>query len=119
MEYNNVRRYFVMLQLKSLREERKINQQKIAMDLQISQASVSKYEIGSAEPDIGTIIKLAKYFNVTTDYLLGVSEIRMPFTKSDLTEIEIELLIKYKSLTKIQKEKVNAYIQGILDGNKT
>ena len=104
-----------MIKLRNLREERKLNQQKIAMDLQISQASISKYEVGSAEPDIGTITKLAKYFNVSTDYLLGVSEIKMPLTKSDLTDTEIEHLVVYKSLTKMQKEKVSAYIQGILD----
>jgi transcriptional regulator with XRE-family HTH domain len=103
------------MKLRSLREERKINQQKIAMDLQISQASVSKYEIGSAEPDIGTIVKLAEYFNVSTDYLLGVSEIKLPLTKSDLSDMEIEHLVAYRSLSKIQKEKVCAYIQGILD----
>ena len=107
-----------MMNLRSLREERKINQQKIAMDLQISQASVSKYEIGNAEPDIGTIIKLAKYFNVSTDYFLGISEQRIPLAKSDLTNEEIVHLVVYKSLTEIQKEKVMAYIQGMLDESK-
>ena len=104
-----------MIKIRSLREERKINQQKVAMDLQISQASISKYEVGSAEPDIGTIIKLAEYFNVSTDYLLGVSETKKPLTKSDLTDKEIEHLVTYRSLSKTQIEKVGAYIQGILD----
>lgn len=85
------------------------------MDLQISQASVSKYEVGSVEPDIGTIIKLAEYFNVSTDYLLGVSEKKKPLVKGDLTDAEIEHLVAYKSLSKTQSEKVGAYIQGILD----
>jgi len=107
-----------MIKLRSLRGERKINQQKIAMDMQISQASISKYEVGSAEPDIGTIIKLAEYFNVSTDYLLGVSEVKKQLTKSDLTDKEIEHLIKYRLLSKSQKEKVGAYLQGILDESK-
>ena len=107
-----------MIKFRNLRVERKINQQKIAMDLQISQASVNKYENGSAEPDIGTIKKIAEYFAVSTDYLLGISETRMPLTKSDLTEEEIKHLAKYKSLTEIQKEKVGAYIQGMLDESK-
>jgi len=107
-----------MIKLRSLRGERKINQQKIAMDMQISQASISKYEVGSAEPDIGTIIKLAEYFNVSTDYLLGVSEVKKQLTKSDLTDKEIEHLITYRLLSKSQKEKVGAYLQGILDESK-
>ena len=106
---------FRMVRLRSLREERKINQQKIAMELQISQASISKYEVGSAEPDIGTIIKIADYFNVSTDYLLGVSEVKKPLKKSDLSDAEIAHLVSYKSLSRTQREKVCAYIQGILD----
>ena len=108
-----------MLRLRSLREERKINQQKVAMDLQISQASISKYEVGSAEPDIRTIIKLAQYFGVSADYLLGISEIKKPLTKSDLTDMEIEHLVTYKSLTKAQRERVRAYIQGLLDESES
>jgi len=104
-----------MIKLRSLREERKVNQQKIAMDLEISQASISKYEVGIAEPDIGTIIKLAEYFNVSTDYLLGVSEKKILLIKDDLTNAEIEFLVAYRSLTKTQREKVGAYIQGIVD----
>jgi len=104
-----------MLKLRSLREERKINQQKIAMDLQISQASISKYEIGSAEPDINTILRLAEYFHVSTDYLLGKSEMKIPMERKDLTDAEIEHLVVYKSLSKPQKEKADAYIRGILD----
>ena len=87
--------------------------------MQISQASISKYEVGSAEPDIGTIIKLAEYFNVSTDYLLGVSEVKMPLTKSDLTDLEIEHLVSYRLLSKTQREKVGAYIQGIIDESES
>jgi len=104
-----------MLKLRSLREERKINQQKIAMDLQISQASISKYEIGTAEPDISTILRLAEYFRVSTDYLLGKSETKIPMAKSDLTDAEIDHLISYQALSKSQKEKADAYIRGIID----
>ena len=104
-----------MVKLKSLREERKINQQKIAMDLQISQASISKYELGNTEPDIATILKLADYFHVSTDYLLGKSKIKMPMERSDLSETEIDLLVIYKSLSSSQKERINAYMQGICE----
>jgi len=87
--------------------------------MQISQASISKYEVGSAEPDIGTIKKLAEYFSVSTDYLLGVSEVKMPLTKSDLTDLEIEHLVSYRLLSKTQREKVGAYIQGIIDESES
>ena len=104
-----------MIKLRSLREERKISQQRLAIDLQISQASISKYEVGGAEPDIGTIVELARYFGVSTDFLLGVSEKKLPLIKSDLTDAEIEHLVAYRVLAKTQREKVGAYIQGIID----
>ena len=107
-----------MIKLKILREEQNVTQQKIAMDMQLSQASISKYELGIAEPDISTIIKLAAYFNVSTDYFLGVSDSKLSLKKSDLTETEIKHLAIYKSLTKTQMDRVNAYIHGILSAKE-
>ena len=104
-----------MLRLKVLRKEKNINQQKLAMIFQISQASISKYEIGLAEPDIEMIIRMAKYFNVSTDYILGYSDIRNTLSKRDLTDEEIDHLLSYKKLLPEQREKVIAYIQGILN----
>lgn len=48
--------------LKALRESRRLNQQELAELLHISQASVSKYEIGLAEPDIYIIKRIANFF---------------------------------------------------------
>jgi len=50
------------------------NQEDIARDLGISRARYSHYENNHVEPDIDMIKKLAKYYNVTTDYLLGYSD---------------------------------------------
>lgn len=50
------------------------NQEDIARDLGISRARYSHYENNHVEPDIDMIRKLAKYYNVTTDYLLGYSD---------------------------------------------
>ena len=49
------------------------------------------------------------------DYFLGVSETRIHLSKSDLTDTEIEHLVTYRVLSIGQKERVKAYIQGILD----
>ncbi len=58
------------MRLKELRKSRKISQQKLAMDLNINQNSVSRYETGEREADYATLICLADYFNVSIDYLL-------------------------------------------------
>ncbi len=59
------------MRLKELREQRKITQLKLAMDLDMNQNSVSRYESGERQADYGTLIRIADYFNVSIDYLLG------------------------------------------------
>lgn len=54
-----------------LRKEKGITQAELANALGISRAALSLYEIEKREPDIDTLIKLALYFNVSVDYLLG------------------------------------------------
>lgn len=57
--------------LKQLRKSRKVNQATLAEALGMSQASITSWENGKRMPDIDMLVKLADYFNVTTDYLLG------------------------------------------------
>ena len=59
-----------MNQILELREKRAISQLKLAMDLGLTQNSVSRYESGTREADYKTLIALADYFNVSIDYLL-------------------------------------------------
>ena len=58
------------MRLKELREKRKISQIKLAMELNMNQNSISRYETGAHEADYKTLIALADYFNVSVDYLL-------------------------------------------------
>ena len=57
--------------LKTLRQERNISQLKLALDLNMNQNSISRYENGEREADYETLIKFADYFGVSLDYLLG------------------------------------------------
>ena len=59
------------MRLKELRKLRKISQLKLAMDLNMNQNSISRYETGEREADYDTLIKFADYFDVSIDYLLG------------------------------------------------
>ena len=58
------------MRLRQLRKERGITQLKLAMDLNMNQNSISRYETGDHEADYETLIALADYFNVSIDYLL-------------------------------------------------
>ncbi|MCM1365114.1 MAG: helix-turn-helix domain-containing protein [Faecalibacterium sp.] len=58
------------MRLKEIRKSRHITQLKLAMDLNISQNTVSRYETGEREADYAMLIRLADYFSVSIDYLL-------------------------------------------------
>ncbi len=58
------------MRLKTLREKHGISQLKLAMDLDMNQNSISRYETGAREADYKSLIKFADYFDVSIDYLL-------------------------------------------------
>lgn len=62
------------MKLKELREEKGITQKEIASYLNIKQNTYSQYETGNRELPIEVLIKLAKYYNTTTDYILGLED---------------------------------------------
>lgn len=62
--------------LKELREEKELTQTQVAKAINVTQRNISFYETGTNEPDLKTIAALANFFDVTTDYLLGLSNQR-------------------------------------------
>lgn len=59
------------MRLKELRESKGLTQKEVAEIIGYSEISYGRYENGKREPDISTLCKLAEYFNVTVDYLIG------------------------------------------------
>ena len=64
----------IINRIRTLREDRDLRQIDVSNATGIDQKTLSNYETGKTNPDSVAIIKLAEFFNVTTDYLLGVSE---------------------------------------------
>ena len=60
--------------LKSLREEQRLFQRDLAKNMGLTQPAIAKYESGDREPDLDTLIAFAKYFKVSTDFLLGLED---------------------------------------------
>lgn len=67
------------MRLKELREDLNIPQRILADYLSIKQNTYSQYENGTRQIPINLLIELAKYFNVSTDYILGVTDTKEPF----------------------------------------
>ena len=63
-----------LIGLRIIRRQRNLNQQKVAMDLNISREVISYYENGKRNPDIQTLKALSKYFNVSIDFLINRKE---------------------------------------------
>lgn len=64
--------------LANLRRERGLGQKELAALLNLSIGTISNYENGVHSPDLETLCKLADFFDVTSDYLLGRTEYRCP-----------------------------------------
>lgn len=68
------------LRLKKLREASGVNQAQLAEELGVSRGSISFYENGDRIPDIEFLFRMAKHFNVSSDWLLGLTDIQNPDT---------------------------------------
>lgn len=75
-----------------LRNEKKLNQEDIAKVIGFHRAKVSKFETGEKSIDIESLKILANYYGTTTDYILGISDVRS-------LDIEIEKISRYTGLT--------------------
>ena len=69
------------MRLKELREDRDIRQETLAEYLHIKQNTYSQYENNQRQLPIDVLIKLAEYYNVSTDYILGLADIKTPYHK--------------------------------------
>ena len=61
--------------MSALRKQRRLNQRKVAADLNISQALLSHYETGAREPGLDFVCRACRYYHVSADYLLGLSDL--------------------------------------------
>lgn len=65
--------------LRDLREDKDMNQTDIAKILGMSQTGYSKYETGENDIPTNILIKLAKFYNTSTDYILGLTDNTKPY----------------------------------------
>lgn len=60
--------------IKDLRKEKKLTQTQLAELLFVSQDTISLWELDKSLPDVVNVVKMAKIFNVSTDYILGLEK---------------------------------------------
>lgn len=87
---------------KQLRKERGMTQAELASLLFVKQQSVTNYEKGVNTPDISVLKKMAQIFEVSIDYLVGLTDIRTPAYKMQplpLNDLETKLVNSYREVT--------------------
>ncbi|MCM8901294.1 helix-turn-helix transcriptional regulator [Caldicoprobacter algeriensis] len=72
--------------IKQLRTERKLSQKDVANAIGVDRTTYTKYETGKSQPDFATMQKLAEFYSVSVDYLLGRTDIRNPYIPEEYTQ---------------------------------
>lgn len=96
--------------LKQLRQEKGITQATLALQLNIAKTTLASYEQGKNEPSLQMLIKIAEYFNVSLDYLLGLSNISS-------TNPSLTYMGKYLGLTEESMQTLHLYQKIALEGS--
>lgn len=66
------------MRLRGLMEEQQVTQKKLAYAIKMRPQTVSLYTTGQSAPDINTLKKIAEFFNVSADYLIGLTDVKKP-----------------------------------------
>lgn len=70
-----------MLKIRNIREDKDLTQKQLSKILNCTQQTYSRYETGEITIDINNIIKLADFYNTSTDYLLGLTNEIKPYPR--------------------------------------
>ena len=109
------------MRLMELREERNLTQNDIARAIDTSRTNIGRWEKGINEPAAGYLIKLAEFFEVTTDYLLGledelgIKKFSAPTKKEPRSIEETELLSLFGSLPPDLQRRVLTYTKNLCE----
>lgn len=72
-----------MLRIREMREDKDLTQKQISKLLNCTQQTYSRYETGEITIDINNIVRLAKFYNTSTDYLLGLTDEIHPYPQKN------------------------------------
>ena len=104
--------------LKILRQERGISQQRLADAIGVSQQSINQYENHSVEPDISILSRLADHFNTSIDFIVGRTDIRRPIEHTEafhLNRDESDVITQYRALKGSEKQCIALMIKTLLE----
>ena len=101
--------------LKQLREEKRYTHSQVAAILGKSEGAIRSWEMGRSTPDFNVLIELAKHFNVTTDFILGMSEYKSDEEKQNTIRISHETALAVSTLPPEIINKINSIIYSAMN----
>ena len=105
-----------MNRLKQLRKDHALTQADVAKSLNITRQGYANYENEVTNPTPAILIKLADFFECSTDYLIGrENEMGTVVINNDLTETEVELLQIYRKQTVQKRQFLMTFARGLED----
>ncbi len=103
------------MKIKILRQQKNLSQTELAKNIGVSQKCISDYEMKKTEPDASTLIKLAEFFQTTTDNILE-HEVPYLLDKSTLTSEQREIIEIVPKMNYEECKLMLAYLAGIRKG---
>ena len=103
------------IRLAELRDNADLKQTELAEKVSLKSSAISKYEKGLTQPSMDTLIRFAEIFNVSVDYLLGLSSIPNPYTTENFTPKEVDIILRFRRLTKVNQIRIDERINTMLD----
>ena len=102
------------VRLKHLRQKNKLTQSELAEILGLKSTAISNYESERNEPSFDKLIALSKYFDVSCDYLLGVTDSYLPVGGEVLDKEIVEFFDLYKQLSDHHVREIKEYAKYLL-----
>ena len=106
-----------MFRLRELREKKNLTQTALAKDLKVSNTTISNWEAGYRQPDLETLIRIANYFDVSLDYLLGRNYKFRLYNQDKYVLRKEQLLPLLKKIVKVEDRhlpNIDGYIEALI-----
>lgn len=97
------------IRLRQLRRNKKITQSELADILGLKPTAISNYESKRNEPSFEKLVALSKYFDVSCDYLLGVSDTYLPISKETLDKEIVDFFNMYQQLNNDNSKEIRNF----------
>lgn len=100
-----------MTRLSEIRNEFGYSQSEVAKYLGITRQAYGHYETGVREPDNTTIVKLSKFYDVSTDYLLGITDEKKPSAEVSAEDVKVALFGGDGEVTDEMWDEVTSFVE--------